>query len=543
MPDRKILVTAALPYANGTLHLGHMLEWIQTDIWVKFQKLSGNTCYFVGATDAHGTPTMLSAEAQGISVEELVEKTSLDHQRILKIYNISLNNYVTTDCPENHKITQSIYNSLKSNDYIIEKTVDQAYDANKQMFLPDRYLVGTCPVCKASEQNGDSCEACGATYNPLELINPLSKLSNTTPSIKQSKHLFFKLNDFKPFLQEWVETRLHVSIKTKLLEWFDKDLNDWTISRDKPYFGIPIPDRKDKFFYVWFDATIGYMASFQNFCEKNGISFDDYWREDSVNEVYHFIGKDIIYFHCLFWPAVLKGSNFRTPTSVFAHGFVTVNGEKMSKSKGTFILAEDFTNYLDPDLLRYYYATKLSDNIEDIDFNFEDFTNKINSDLVGKLANLASRCAGFINKINNNKLVPIFNTELIAHAQSKAEGLSYDYESRKYAKVTREIMMLCDSANKYIDDEKPWILAKDDTTKHKALQVCSDGIQLYRLLMIYLKPILPTLSESAEKFLNSGSLQWSDHMHTLEDHQINNFEPLLERVELGQLNKMIGVPE
>jgi methionyl-tRNA synthetase len=543
MPDRKILVTAALPYANGTLHLGHMLEWIQTDIWVKFQRQSGNICHFVGATDAHGTPTMLAAEARGITAELLVEEAKLEHQKILKIYNISLDNYVTTDCPENHKITQLIYKKLEANGYITEKTVDQAYDDQKEMFLPDRYLVGTCPRCKSPNQNGDSCEACGATYDPLDLIEPLSKLSNTTPSIKQSKHLFFRLNDFKGFLLDWVDTHLHESLKSKLLEWFDNDLNDWTISRDKPYFGIPIPGKSDKFFYVWFDATIGYMASFLNYCETNelDIKFDDFWGEKSTSEIYHFIGKDIIYFHCLFWPAVLKGCNYRTPSSVFAHGFVTVNGEKMSKSKGTFILAEEFSSQLDTDLLRYYYATKLSDNIEDIDFNFEDFVSKINSDLVGKLVNLASRCAGFIKKLNGNVLEEITNTDLIELTQGKANELMDAYENRKYSKVTREIMNLCDLANKYIDDKKPWLLVKNDSTKHDAVQVCSDGIQMFRLMMIYLKPIVPSLAHKTEQFLNINSLDWLDHKNILKNHQINDFEPLLSRVDISKLNKVTGV--
>lgn len=541
MSQKHILVTAALPYANGPLHLGHMLEWIQTDIWVKFQRHIGNNCIFVGATDAHGTPTMLAAEKLNISPKVLVENSAEQHKKVLMTYRISLDNYVTTDCIENHEITKLIFERLLEKNLVIEKVVDQAFDDEKQMFLPDRFVKGTCPRCKSINQNGDSCDACGATYSPLELIDPKSTLSNSTPSIKKSNHLFFKLNTFKDYLEDWVNNNLNENLKNKLFEWFSDELQDWTISRDEPYFGIEIPGYQGKYFYVWFDATIGYMASFKNYCGHHGINFDDYWSKDSKYEVYHFIGKDITYFHCLFWPAVLEGADFRTPTSVFAHGFVTVNGEKMSKSKGTFILAEEFSQNFEPDILRYYYASKLSDTIEDIDLNYSDLVNKINSDLVGKLINLASRCSGFISKLNNKKLSnEIYNIDLITHFQNQSLELMSDYQDRKYSKVIRKIMSLCDEANKYIDKEKPWLLAKSEDQKDKAIQVCSDGIQLFRILIIFLKPIIPDIAKKSELFLNAENLLWVDHKKLINGAHIQDFSPILSRIEMDQLNTLKG---
>lgn len=537
---RKRLVTAALPYANGPLHLGHMVEYIQADIWVRFQRLIGNTCHFVCGNDAHGTPIMLRAESLKITPEELIDQIHKLHTRDLNDFNIQFDNFYTTHSPENQTLANEIYNRLLNKQDIIKRTIRQSFDPIKNMFLPDRFVKGECPKCGTADQYGDSCEHCGATYNPTDLKDPKSVISGATPIEKESEHYFFCLDHYQTFLQDWLQTHnLQPEIVKKLTEWFDVGLTQWDISRDGPYFGFEIPGVPNKYFYVWLDAPIGYMASFKNFCDRTPeLSFDEYWNKDSKTELYHFIGKDIVYFHALFWPAMLAGSNFRTPTSIFVHGFLTVNGQKMSKSRGTFINARTYLDHLNPEYLRYYFASKLGSGVEDIDFQIEDFVNRVNADLVGKLVNIASRCAGFISKQFDGRLSSSC-TEMTLYQQfvAKGESIATFYEAREYNRAVREIMALADSANRYIDDKKPWVLAKSLEHQQETQNVCSVGLNLFRLLITYLKPIVPTLAQESEIFLND-TFSWANRETPLLDHAIQPFKPLLQRLDIKEVTQM-----
>jgi methionyl-tRNA synthetase len=541
MSERKILVTSALPYANGPIHLGHLVEYIQTDIWVRFQKQRGNQCYFICADDTHGTPIMLKADREGITPEELISKVGIEHLADFTEFNVIFDNYHSTHSEENRVFSSLIYNRLRTAGHINSRTITQAYDPVKLMFLPDRFIKGECPKCGALDQYGDGCEACGATYSPIELKNAVSAISGEKPIEKDSVHYFFNLADFASMLNEWTtEGHLQPEVCNKLAEWLKSGLQQWDISRDAPYFGFEIPDAPGKYFYVWLDAPIGYMASFKNLCDKQGLSFDEFWSEDSTTELYHFIGKDIIYFHALFWPAMLSGANFRLPTAIFAHGFLTVNGEKMSKSRGTFITARTYLNHLNPEYLRYYFAAKLNAGVDDIDLNFDDFSQRVNSDLVGKVVNIGSRCSGFINKRFNNKLSsscsePALFQEFINANTQIAEF----YDTREYGKAMREIMALADKANQYIDEKKPWLIAKEDNKNSELHDICSVGINLFRLLMAYLKPVTPSLATEAEKFLAIDTQVWPNRATPLIDHTINTFIPLMIRVEADKISAII----
>lgn len=544
-PTREILVTSALPYANGSLHLGHIVEHIQSDIWVRFQLLCGHTCHFVCGSDAHGTPIMLKAEKQGISPEELVAAFQQEHKQDLLDFGIEYDNFYTTHSPENQELSAYIYQQLYAKGDIILKTIEQAFDPIKNIFLPDRYVKGECPKCAASDQYGDSCESCGAHYSPLELKNPISAISGAVPIQKKSEHYFFCLGNYEKMLQDWTKGGyLQAEIANKLQEWFAAGLQNWDISRDAPYFGFKIPNTNDKYFYVWLDAPIGYMASFKKLCElRPDIEFDKYWDVDKASssgtELYHFIGKDIVYFHALFWPAILMGSGFRTPTKVCVHGFLTINGEKMSKSRGTFITARTYLNNLPAEYLRYYFAGKLTDSVEDLDLNITDFVNRVNADLVGKFVNIASRCAGFINKNFGCKLADsCLEPDLYNMFVTAGDEIAKAYEARQYAKAMREIMALADLANRFIDNYKPWILIKDPAKQVLAHEVCSLGLNLFRVLMIYLKPVLPVMAHAVEEFLNIPELAWEDRKIPLLNHNINGFKPLIQRLELSQVNIM-----
>ena len=538
---RTILVTSALPYANDSLHIGHLVEYVQTDVWVRFQRLRGEHCLYVCASDAHGTPTMLRAEKEGIAPEALIERVSAAHARDFATFRVSVDNYLTTHAPENRELTTTMYDRLAAAGHTSRKSIKQAYDVERQMFLPDRYVRGTCPVCGTPEQYGDSCESCGATYTPLELKDPVSTLSGTPPSVRESEHIFFKLTDFEAQLKEWVPQVVDAPLARKLDEWFKAGLKDWDISRDPPYFGFPIPGEANKFFYVWFDAPIGYMASFLNLCRRQSIDFDAYWGASSNIELYHFIGKDIVYFHTLFWPAMLSGAGFRKPTGVFVHGHLTVDGQKMSKSRGTFIPAAIYAKHLDPDYLRYYYASKLGAAPEDIDLSFADFIAKVNADLVGKLVNIASRCAGFVHRLGGGRLAAQLPDEaLYAQFSAAAEPIAADYEQREFGRAIRRIMALADRANQYIDERKPWLLAKDPEAAVEVLGVCTLGLNLFRTLMVYLKPVVPSLTERAERLFRAGELNWTDAAAPLLDHAIERFEPLLKRVEPATIEAIIA---
>ena len=544
--QRKILVSSALPYANGPIHLGHLVEYIQTDIWVRYQKMCGHTCYYVCADDAHGTAIMLRADQEGITPEQLIERVSEEHQRDFAGFSVGFDNYHSTHSPENKELTESIYLKLREAGHIVRRVISQAYDPEKEMFLPDRYVRGECPKCGTVDQAGDNCDACGATYDPLELKNPVSVVSGATPIKKDSEHFFLKATAFEDMLKDWMKAgHLQPAIANKLEEWFEIGLNDWDISRDKPYFGFEIPDAPGKYFYVWLEAPIGYFASFKNLCDKTDINFDEYLAADSDAELYHFIGKDIIRFHGLYWPALLSGAGMRTPTAIFAHGFLTVNGAKMSKSRGTFIKAETYLEHLDPEYLRYYYAAKLSSGIDDIDLNMDDFQLRVNSDLVGKVVNIASRCAGFITKRFDGKL-GIYCDEnfLLDEFLSPTEDIERLYRDREFSHAMREIMGMADRLNQYIDEKKPWILAKEEGSEKELKRVCSTGINGFRWLMIYLKPVLPSMARKAEEFLNvEHPLVWSDlgrhNLLTDLDHKINKFKPLMTRVEEKAVNAMI----
>ena len=537
---RKILVTCALPYANGSIHLGHLLEHIQTDIWVRFQRMRGHEIYFVCADDAHGTPIMLKAQELGITPEAMINGVREEHMADFSAFHISFDNYHSTHCEENESLAGDIYNKLKANGHIKTRTISQLYDPEKGMFLPDRFIKGTCPKCKSEDENGDSCDNCGATYSPTEVINPRSVISGATPILKDSEHYFFDLPAFEGMLKEWIHSgALQEEMANKLSEWFEQGLKQWDISRDAPYFGFEIPNAPGKFFYVWLDAPIGYMGSFKNLCSKNTtIDFDSFWNKNSDAELYHFIGKDIIYFHSLFWPAVLEGSGYRKPTSVFAHGFVTVNGAKMSKSKGTFIKGRTYLEHLNPEYLRYYYAAKLTSRIDDLDLNLEDFAQRVNADLVGKVVNIASRCASFITKRFDGMLSSNIDNQVLANeVMAAGDSIAAYYEARDFGRAMREIMSLADKVNEYIAIKEPWQLVKDDAKQQEVQDICSLGINMFRLLMIYLKPVLPVLAESTETFLNN-TLLWNGHKSLLTNHKINKFKALLQRVDMDKVNAM-----
>jgi len=538
--QRKILVTSALPYANGSIHLGHLLEYIQTDIWVRFQKSRGHECHYVCADDAHGTAIMLRAEQEGITSEQLISNVSAEHQADFARFGVAFDNYHSTHSEENRQHSERIYTALRDAGHISTRDIEQMFDPVKGLFLADRFIKGTCPKCHSDDQYGDNCEACGATYTPAELIDPVSAISGATPEVRTSTHYFFKLPDFADFMQGWIDGgHVQPQIRNKLLEWFESGFNEWDISRDAPYFGFEIPDAPGKYFYVWLDAPIGYLASFQNLCEREGIDFDSYWKKDSETEVYHFIGKDIVYFHALFWPAMLEGAGLRTPTGVNCHGFVTVNGAKMSKSRGTFIKAQTYAEYLNPEYLRYYFAAKLTAGVDDLDLNLEDFASRVNSDLVGKVVNIASRCAGFVKKLNGNQLAArCTEPALVARFVEAGEAIAADYEAREFGRAMRKIMELADEANAYIADKAPWVLSKEEGREQEVLDICSVGINLFRVLMVYLQPVVPAMAEQARVFLQVDSLAWESRHDVLEDHAITKFKPLMTRVDTDKIAQM-----
>ena len=536
--NRKMLVTSALPYANGSIHIGHMVEYIQTDIWVRFQKMRGHEVHYVCADDAHGTPIMLSAEQQGISPEQLIDSTRAEHEQDFADFFVNFDNFHSTHSDENRELSTLIYTRLHEAGHINQRTIRQFYDPEKEMFLPDRFIRGQCPFCKAADQYGDSCENCDRTYSPTDLIDPVSAISGSTPVEKESEHFFFKLPDFEEMLKEWTGSQLQSESANKLAEWFEAGLQEWDISRDAPYFGFEIPGHPGKYFYVWLEAPIGYLASFKHYCAREGVDFDAFTAVDTDTEMYHFIGKDIMYFHTLFWPAMLKGAGFRLPSNVFVHGFLTVNGQKMSKSRGTFIKARTYLNHLNPAYLRYYFAAKLSSRVEDIDLNLEDFILRVNSDLVGKVVNIASRCAGFINKRFDGRLsAELANPELFERLSQA--NIAELYEGREYSRAMRDIMQLADEVNQYIDDNKPWVLIKEAGREQEVQAVCSMGLNLFRILIIYLKPVLPELARQVEAFLNIEPLKWEDRQHPLLEHDINKFKPLMTRIEQDQVDAMV----
>lgn len=538
--QRKILVTSALPYANGPIHLGHMLEYIQTDIWARFQKLRGHECHYICADDAHGTPIMLKAQQLSMAPEEMIAQVQKEHQQDFADFNIQFDNFHSTHSDENRELASEIYLKLRDGGYIKSKTISQLFDPEKSMFLPDRFVKGTCPKCKSVDQYGDNCDSCGATYSPTDLIDPKSAVSGATPVMKETEHFFFDLPAFEDMLKEWTRSgSLQQEMANKLGEWFEQGLQQWDITRDAPYFGFEIPDAPGKFFYVWLDAPIGYMGSFKNLCNKRSdLNFDEFWAKDSTAEVYHFIGKDIVYFHSLFWPAMLEGAGFRKPNSVYAHGYVTVNGAKMSKSKGTFIKARTYLDNLNPEYLRYYYAAKLSSRIDDLDLNLEDFAQRVNSDLVGKLVNLASRTAGFISKRFDGKLAKVADASLTETFLAKADAIAEFYETREFGKAMREIMALADIANAFVADAAPWQLVKEEDKQEEAHQVCSNALNLFRILVTYLKPVLPKLAQDVEAFLQL-ELTWDDLAKDLSGHEIAPFKALMQRVEMKNIEAII----
>ncbi|UTL82259.1 methionine--tRNA ligase [Pseudomonas putida] len=540
---RQILVTSALPYANGSIHLGHMLEYIQTDMWVRFQKLRGNQCIYVCADDAHGSAIMLRAEKEGITPEQLIANVQAEHSSDFADFLVDFDNFHSTHSEENRELSSLIYSRLRDAGHIATRSVTQYFDPEKGMFLADRFIKGTCPKCAAEDQYGDNCEKCGATYAPTELKNPKSAISGATPVLRDSQHFFFKLPDFQAMLQQWTRSgTLQDAVANKLAEWLDSGLQEWDISRDAPYFGFEIPGEPGKYFYVWLDAPIGYMASFKNLCARRPeLDFDAFWNEDSKAELYHFIGKDIVNFHALFWPAMLEGAGFRKPTAVNVHGYLTVNGAKMSKSRGTFIKARTYLDHLQPEYLRYYYAAKLGRGVDDLDLNLEDFVQKVNSDLVGKVVNIASRCAGFIHKGNDGVMVAgDAAPELTEAFLAAAPGIAEAYEARDFGRAMREIMALADRANAWIADKAPWSLAKQEGKQDEVQAICAQGINLFRQLMIFLKPVLPVLAADAEAFLNVAPLTWSDHLSRLENHKLNPFKPLMSRIEPARVEAMIA---
>ena len=549
---RKILVTSALPYANGSIHLGHMVEHIQTDVWVRFQKLRGHECHYCCADDTHGTPVMLAAQKQGIAPEDMIAKVREEHLADFTGFNIGYDNYYSTHSPENKQFSQDIYRALKANGKIESRVIEQLFDPEKQMFLPDRFVKGECPKCHAQDQYGDNCEVCGTTYSPTELINPYSAVSGAKPELRESEHFFFKLGECADFLKAWTsgnnphdgKPHLQPEALNKMKEWLgegeETTLSDWDISRDAPYFGFEIPDAPGKYFYVWLDAPVGYMASFKNLCDRIGIDFDEYFKADSQTEMYHFIGKDILYFHALFWPAMLHFSGHRAPTGVYAHGFLTVDGQKMSKSRGTFITAKSYLEQgLNPEWMRYYIAAKLNSKIEDIDLNLQDFISRVNSDLVGKYVNIAARASGFIAKRFEGRLKDVADSELLAKLTAQSEAIAECYESREYAKALRDIMALADIVNEYVDANKPWELAKQEGQDARLHEVCSELINAFTMLTAYLAPVLPKVAENAAKFLNLEAITWANTRETLGEHAINKYEHLMQRVEQKQVDDLI----
>ncbi|KAF1310945.1 methionine--tRNA ligase [Pseudomonas sp. SG-MS2] len=540
---RQILVTSALPYANGSIHLGHMLEYIQTDMWVRFQKMRGNQCIYVCADDAHGSAIMLRAEKEGITPEQLIANVQAEHSSDFADFLVDFDNFHSTHSEENRELSSLIYSRLRDAGHIATRSVTQYFDPEKGMFLADRFIKGTCPKCAADDQYGDNCEKCGATYAPTELKNPKSAISGATPVLRDSQHFFFKLPDFQAMLQQWTRSgTLQDAVANKLAEWLDSGLQEWDISRDAPYFGFEIPGEPGKYFYVWLDAPIGYMASFKNLCARRPeLDFDAFWNKDSKAELYHFIGKDIVNFHALFWPAMLEGAGLRKPTAVNVHGYLTVNGAKMSKSRGTFIKARTYLDHLQPEYLRYYYAAKLGRGVDDLDLNLEDFVQKVNSDLVGKVVNIASRCAGFIHKGNDGVMVAgDAAPELTEAFLAAAPGIAEAYEARDFGRAMREIMALADRANAWIADKAPWSLAKQEGKQDEVQAICAQGINLFRQLVIFLKPVLPLLAADAEAFLNVAPLAWSDHLSRLESHKLNPFKPLMSRIEPAKVEAMIA---
>lgn len=549
---RKILVTSALPYANGSIHLGHMVEHIQTDVWVRFQKLRGNECYYCCADDTHGTPVMLAAQKQGIAPEDMIAKVREEHLADFTGFFISYDNYYSTHSPENKQFSQDIYRALKANGKIESRVIEQLFDPEKQMFLPDRFVKGECPKCHAQDQYGDNCEVCGTTYSPTELINPYSAVSGAKPELRESEHFFFKLGECADFLKAWTsgnnphdgKPHLQPEALNKMKEWLgegeETTLSDWDISRDAPYFGFEIPDAPGKYFYVWLDAPVGYMASFKNLCDRIGIDFDEYFKADSQTEMYHFIGKDILYFHALFWPAMLHFSGHRAPTGVYAHGFLTVDGQKMSKSRGTFITAKSYLEQgLNPEWMRYYIAAKLNSKIEDIDLNLQDFISRVNSDLVGKYVNIAARASGFIAKRFEGRLKDVADSALLAKLAAESETIAEQYENREYARALRDIMALADAVNEYVDANKPWELAKQEGQDARLHEVCSELINAFTMLTAYLAPVLPQTAANAAKFLNLEAITWANTRETLGKHAINKYEHLMQRVEQKQVDDLI----
>ncbi|MFC2612919.1 MAG: methionine--tRNA ligase [Eikenella corrodens] len=551
-PQRKILVTSALPYANGSIHLGHMVEHIQTDVWVRFQKLRGHECHYCCADDTHGTPVMLAAQKQGIAPEDMIAKVREEHLADFTGFHIGYSNYYSTHSPENKQFSEQIYRALKANGKIESRVIEQLFDPEKQMFLPDRFVKGECPKCHAQDQYGDNCEVCGTTYSPTELINPYSAVSGAKPELRESEHFFFKLGECADFLKAWTsgnnphdgKPHLQPEALNKMKEWLgegeETTLSDWDISRDAPYFGFEIPDAPGKYFYVWLDAPVGYMASFKNLCERIGIDFDEYFKADSQTEMYHFIGKDILYFHALFWPAMLHFSGHRAPTGVYAHGFLTVDGQKMSKSRGTFITAKSYLEQgLNPEWMRYYIAAKLNSKIEDIDLNLQDFISRVNSDLVGKYVNIAARASGFIAKRFKGRLKDVSGSALLAKLAAESDTIAEQYENREYARALRDIMALADAVNEYVDANKPWELAKQEGQDERLHEVCSELINAFTMLTAYLAPVLPQTAANAARFLNLDAITWANTRETLGEYAINKYEHLMQRVEQKQVDDLI----
>jgi len=542
LSNRKILVTNALPFANGPIHLGHLLGYIQADIWVRFQRMQGNEVAYVCADDTHGTAIMLSAEKQGITEQELIDRVNKEHQRDFASFHVNFDMYYTTHSEENRELASLIYGRLKDADKIARRDIAQLYDPEKEMFLADRFIKGECPKCGAADQYGDNCEVCSSTYDAHDLKNPYSTISGATPVTKESTHFFFKLPDFTDMLKEWTRSGvLAPQVANKLSEWLDAGLQEWDISRDAPYFGFEIPGEPGKFFYVWLDAPIGYMACFRKLCEtRDDLDFDDYWREGSSKELYHFIGKDIINFHALFWPSMLETAGFRKPDLISVNGFLTVNGQKMSKSRGTFIMAETYLNHLNPEYLRYYFAAKLGNTPEDLDLNLDDFVQRVNSDVVGKVVNLASRSAGFVSKNFSGQLGDSLEVPaLLEEFQAAGDEVAALYENREFSKAVRQIMALADKANQYIAERQPWVIAKENPQSPEVQAICTTGINLFRILVIYLKPILPEIAEKVESFLKVDPLQWQDSTSLLTNHAIDKFKPLMTRVETDKVDQMI----
>ena len=549
---RKILVTSALPYANGSIHLGHMVEHIQTDVWVRFQKLRGHECHYCCADDTHGTPVMLAAQKQGIAPEDMIAKVREEHLADFTGFFIGYDNYYSTHSPENKQFSQDIYRALKANGKIESRVIEQLFDPEKQMFLPDRFVKGECPKCHAQDQYGDNCEVCGTTYSPTELINPYSAVSGAKPELRESEHFFFKLGECADFLKAWTsgnnphdgKPHLQPEALNKMKEWLgegeETTLSDWDISRDAPYFGFEIPDAPGKYFYVWLDAPVGYMASFKNLCDRIGVDFDEYFKADSQTEMYHFIGKDILYFHALFWPAMLHFSGHRAPTGVYAHGFLTVDGQKMSKSRGTFITAKSYLEQgLNPEWMRYYIAAKLNSKIEDIDLNLQDFISRVNSDLVGKYVNIAARASGFLSKRFEGRLKDVSGSALLAKLAAESDNIAEQYENREYARALRDIMALADAVNEYVDANKPWELAKQEGQDERLHEVCSELINAFTMLTAYLAPVLPQTAANAARFLNLDAITWANTRETLGEHAINKYEHLMQRVEQKQVDDLI----